>query len=67
MWGSAAQPHLRDSLWRSYDGGAPETADPVVAVAHQVALAMMNIAGPFFWAALAAGFVAGALGISGWR
>jgi hypothetical protein len=35
-----------------------------VAMAHQGAQAMMDVAGPLFWAVLVVGFVAGALGIS---
>lgn len=66
MWGSAVRPHLRDRLWQPRDDGAPETVDLAVAVAHQVAQVVMDVAGPLFWAALVVGFVTDALGIS-WR
>ena len=65
MHRGTAEAHLRGRLWEPrYNRGAPETRDLAVAIAHQVAQAAMDVAGPFFWAVLVVGFVAGALGIS---
>jgi hypothetical protein len=65
MPASEAEPYLRDRLWRPYDG-ADETGDPAVVIAHEIAQAVMDVAGPLFWAALIVGFAAGALGIGFW-
>ena len=48
----------------------PETAaadDLAVGIAHLIADAMMGIAGPLFWAALALGFMTDVLGIDLFR
>jgi hypothetical protein len=37
--------------------GAAERSDPAVVVAQRIAEAIMEIAGPLFWAALVVGFV----------
>lgn len=37
--------------------------DPGLAIAYRIAEAVMDIAGPLFWAALVLAFVTGALGI----
>jgi hypothetical protein len=46
------------------DPGSPQTRDdPGLEMAYQVAGAVMDIAGPLFWAALLLAFTTGALGI----
>jgi len=65
MHRGTAEAHLQGRLWQPrYDRAAPETRDLAVAIAHQGAQAVMDVAGPLFWAVLVVGFVAGALGIS---
>jgi hypothetical protein len=44
--------------------GAAERSDPAVVVAQRIAEAIMEIAGPLFWAALVVGFVTDVLGVS---
>jgi hypothetical protein len=63
MRASAVEPYLRGRLRHPRYDGAPETWDLAAAIAHQVAQAVMDVAGPLFWAVLVVGFVAGALGI----
>jgi hypothetical protein len=65
MPASVVVPYVRDRRWQPYDG-APETGDLAVAIAHQIAQAMMDVAGPLFWAVLVVGFAAAALGIGFW-
>jgi len=60
---NAAKPNFRRHLRRS-DGIYPKIEDdPSLAMAHQIAVAVIDIAGPLFRAALALAFVTGALGI----
>jgi hypothetical protein len=50
------------------DPGSPGTDDdPGLAIAYHVAGAVMDIAGPLFWAALVLAFATGALGIDLFR
>ena len=44
--------------------GAAERSDPAVVVAQRIAVAVMEIAGPLFWAALVVGLVTDVLGVS---
>jgi hypothetical protein len=47
--------------------GAAKTPDPAVAVAHHIAEAVMEVAGPLFWAALVLGFGISVLGSNFYR
>jgi hypothetical protein len=68
MRSGTAEPHPR---WNFPDilsnPGAETTDDRAVGVAHLIADAMMSIAGPLFWAALALGFMTDVLGIDLFR
>jgi hypothetical protein len=58
MRSDAGEPHFRWDLRQSnFRRGAAERSDSAVAMAHQIAEAVMEIAGPLFWAALVVGFV----------
>lgn len=53
MRGSTAEPHLRwDLLDHPADSSETTTGDLAVGIAHLIAGAVMNIAGPLFWAAI---------------
>jgi hypothetical protein len=68
MRGSTAEPHLR---WDLPDNPADlserTTDDLAVGIAHLIAGAVMNIAGPLFWAAIVLGFIADVLGLDLFR
>jgi hypothetical protein len=60
-----AEPNLRRNtrLPRS-DPGAPEIGSPGLDLVYTIAEAVMDVAGPLFWAILALAFITGPLGIS---
>jgi hypothetical protein len=41
--------------------------DPVLAMTYRLAEAVMDVAGPLFWAVLVLGFIKGSLGIDVFR
>jgi hypothetical protein len=65
----AAEPDFRRDLpHRGVGPGVPETDyDPVYAIVYRVAEAVMEIAGPLFWAVLVVAFMTGPLGIDLFR
>ena len=62
---SVAEPELRRRLEnRRFRAGLPGTDDdPVLAMTYRIAEAVMDVAGPLFWAVLVLGFIKGPLGI----
>lgn len=66
---SAADPDFRRDPrhLRSGSGSRKTDDDPVFAIAYQIAEAVMDIAGPLFWAVLVLAFMTGALGIDLFR
>ena len=68
MRSNTAEPHLR---WHHphtpRDPAETATSDLAVGIAHLIAGAVMNIAGPLFWAAIVLGLVADMLGIDLFR
>jgi hypothetical protein len=44
--------------------GSKPRGDPGLEIAYQIAAAVMDIAGPLFWAALVLAYITGALGIN---
>jgi hypothetical protein len=62
---SAVKPEFRRDLEsRRSDAGLPGTDnDPVLAITYRMAEAIMDIAGPLFWAVLVLAFMTSALGI----
>ena len=68
MRGSTAEPHLRwDLPDNPADPSETTTDDRAVGIAHIIAGAVMNIAGPLFWAAIILGLMADVLGIDLFR
>jgi hypothetical protein len=64
MLGSTAEPHLRWDLPDNPAGLSGMTTDDLaVGIAHLIAGAVMNIAGPLFWAVIVLGLMADVLGI----
>ena len=67
MQAGAAEPRFTsENVPRWQEWNAAEPPDLAVALAHQVAQTVMDVAGPLFWAVLVTGFVAGALGVRFW-
>jgi hypothetical protein len=65
----AVEPDFRRNPWhRPSDAGLPSIdGNPVLAMTYRLAEAVMDVAGPLFWAVLVLGFIKGSLGIDVFR
>jgi hypothetical protein len=63
MRSSAAEPSFgRPPGPRHFRFGAADASELAVAVTHQIAEAVMEVAGPLFWTMLAAGYLTAVVG-----